>query len=195
MLLAPVVAQGASGRTDRLHDALRAALAGGVPPSAVREGLLMLALFAGIPRTLDAFAAFRGVHDGPFAPEAGLPTDPAERRARFRERGRALFDRVYGRDAERVLGRLLDLDPELPLWIVEDAYGRVLARPGLSAAERECLAVVALCALGLRNQLSGHVRGALHCGAAPDDVRACLDAAGVPPEERAAALQVLEPAG
>jgi 4-carboxymuconolactone decarboxylase len=192
VLLAPVVAAGALGRATRLGDALSAALGGGVPPGAVRECLLMLALFAGFPRTLDAFAAYRRVHGGPSTPEAGLADDVGERRETFRVRGRDLFERVYGPDSERVMERLLELDPELPHWIVEDAYGRVLARPGLSAAERECLAVVALCALRLRNQLAGHVRGALLCGATPDEIRACLAAADLPEDEIAAARDALD---
>ena len=44
-------------------------------------------------------------------------------------------------------------------------------------AHRERLAVVFLCALRLGNQLSGHVRGALRCGAGADDVERSLGAA------------------
>ena len=64
--------------------------------------------------------------------------------------------------------------PDLASWILEDGYGRVLARPGLPAGERELLAVAALAALGLDRQLESHVRGARRLGAAPSRIRAVL---------------------
>lgn len=175
-LLAPVAAAAARGHGDALRRALDAALAAGCSPEALRETILMLAPFGGFPRTLDALTAWSAaLARAGCAPP--LVRDPAPR-AEHAAQGRALFDRVYGPDADRVRERLLRLDPELPHWVQEDAYGRVLARPGLDAAQRERVAVVFLCALELRNQLSGHVRGALRCGATADQVAASLAAAG-----------------
>ncbi len=197
-ILAPIAAAAAIGRRDRLDAALDAALRSSCPRDAIREALLLVAPFAGFPRTLDALAAWRAARDragDSYAaqPEPGLPEDDATLRATLRRRGRAFFDRVYGRHAERVIERLLDLDPELPHWVLEDAYGRVLARGGLDAAVREALAVVMLAALALRNQLGGHVRGALACGAEASCIRAAIDAAGdlLPDDEVAAVLDVL----
>jgi 4-carboxymuconolactone decarboxylase len=63
--------------------------------------------------------------------------------------------------------------PDFARWIEEHAYGRVLARPGLSADRRELLSVAALAALGQERQLASHARGSLRCGA----TRAELDTA------------------
>ena len=52
-----------------------------------------------------------------------------------------------------------------------------MSRGGLSEAQRERLAVVFLCALRLPNQLSGHVRGALRCGATAAEIEASLASA------------------
>jgi len=181
--LAPVAAAAALGLASRLETAIDDALHAGCGAVEIRETLLVVSLFAGFPRTLDALAVARRVFARrlpggvPAAPEPGLPRDDAARREVFRTRGRALFDCGYGESAGQVFGNLLDLDPELPHWVVSDAYGRVLARPGLEPAERERLAVVRLAALTLRNQLSGHVRGALNCGARPEAVLASLAAA------------------
>lgn len=176
-LLAPVAAAAALGLSDALERALDAALHAGCPPVQLREAVLMLAPFGGFPRTLDALGQLSAAFD-----RAGvsliLEPDAADR-GEHALRGRALFDRVYGDDATRVLDHVLARDPELAAWVLEDAYGRVLSRPGLSASERERLAVVFLCALRLRKQLSGHVQGALRCGARPEQVEASLRAAGM----------------
>ena len=60
----------------------------------------------------------------------------------------------------------------------------MLSRPGLTAAERECLAVALLAVLDLPRQQVAHVRGALRCGAAPAEVEGALDAVeGIAPWE------------
>lgn len=173
--LAPLAAAAARGDADGVAAAARSALGAGCAATEVREALRMVHLFAGFPRALDALTAAAPVL-GPPGPEEP-PGDLAAEHAGFRARGRALFDRVYGPDAARVHARLAALDPDLTSWVLEDAYGRVLARPGLDPAERERLAVVLLAAQGLRNQLPGHVLGALRCGAPADRVEASLGAA------------------
>lgn len=184
--LAPLCAAAAAGRWEALVPALHAALGAGCPPDEVREALLTLAPFCGFPRALDALAAVRAALPAS-APEASAvrPTWPA--------RGRALFDRVYAGHAERVLGNLRAVDAEVAAWVVDDAYGKILARPGIDASLRERIGVVLLVAQGLRNQLSGHVRGALNCGATAADVAAFLDAAApfLPAQELAFARETL----
>lgn len=174
--LAAVAGSAARGDADGVRAAVRGALASGCSQDEVRESLRMVHLFCGFPRALDALAA-AAPELGGGAAAAAPPEDDAPLHRLFRERGRALFDRVYGPDAARVHERLVALDPELTAWVLEDAYGRVLARDVLAPAVRERLAVVFLAAQGLRNQLPGHVRGALRCGATADEVEASLAAA------------------
>jgi 4-carboxymuconolactone decarboxylase len=94
-----------------------------------------------------------------------------------RRRGREVWDRVYADQADEVLGWLGTLAPELPGWVLDDAYGRVLSRPGLSLAERELLGVAALALMGLAAPLASHMRGAVRNGsnaqAVGDTLRAC----------------------
>ena len=147
----------------------------------------MIHLFAGFPRALDALAAAV-----PSLPPAA--TEPPDDRGAFVSRGRALFGRVYGADAARVLSRIEALDPSLAAWVLEDAYGRVLSRGGLTPADRERLAVAMLAAQGLRNQLAGHVRGALLCGATAAEIEVSLAAASpwIAPDDLAAARAALQ---
>jgi len=168
LALAPLVAAAAAGRLAEIEPAARAALAAGCPADEIREALLTLAPFCGFPRTLDALALARPLL-GPGSPDRGAPPGA--------ERGAAFFDVVYGKDAPKIRAKLVDLDPNVARWIEKDAYGAVLSSPGISPSLRERIAVVLLVAQGLRNQLSGHVRGALNFGATRDEIAAFLDAA------------------
>ena len=67
-------------------------------------------------------------------------------------------------------------------FVLEAAYGRVLARPGLDALTRELLAVTALLALDQVPQLVAHARGALHFGADREAVAEAMRCAGVTDE-------------
>ncbi len=175
-LLARLAGLAATGRTGELEGAVRAAAAARVPLRAIRETLLQVYLFAGFPRTVNALDALERAL-GPLPPGAPerIPAGEPGRRL-LRRRGLALFGRVYGPDAGRVLDGIGRRHPEFRDWIVADAYGKVLGRRGLSAAERECLAVALLAALDLPRQQVAHVRGALRCGARPAAVAAALDA-------------------
>src|SRR6185436_21056737 len=103
-----------------------------------REAALQVAAYGGFPRTIEGLAllAERAPSAGPAATER---TADDRRRA-----GRDVWDKVYAEQADEVLAWLGTLAPELPGWVLDDAYGRVLSRPGLSLAERELLGVAAL---------------------------------------------------
>lgn len=138
-----------------------------------REALLQTHLFAGFPRIVEAFGVLEasgGLGSPTPDEDLGEPDRP--------ERGRELFDRIYGSRADRVRGQLEGFHPDFARWIEGHAYGRVLTRPGLPAAVRELLAVAALAALGQDRQLASHARGAVACGARPEEVHAALTAIG-----------------
>ncbi|MCK6482095.1 MAG: carboxymuconolactone decarboxylase family protein [Planctomycetes bacterium] len=153
-LLARIAGLAALGREAPLEAAFRRAR---------REGVAVNALEA-----LDR--ALGGPRPG--APER-IPGGAA-RRGFLRRRGEGLFGRVYGEDAGRVLDRIGRRHPEFRDWILEDAYGKVLSRPGLGAAERECIAVALLAVLDLPRQQAAHLRGALRCGARGEEVAAAI---------------------
>lgn len=167
---------------------IRAEAPEGEPDRSWRETLLMLHLFAGVPRAIEAFD-FLARHGGVGTPEPdevlGEPDRP--------ERGDALFEQIYGRRAEAIGQHLAGHHPDLWHWIRGHAYGRVLTRPGLEASERELIAVAVLASLGMERQLASHARGAVRCGASPsavgDVVRALSPA--VDPHLRQRAEQVV----
>ncbi len=142
----------------------------------------MVHLFAGFPRQVEAYGVLAGA-GGLGAPAPGEFEDQTD----LPQRGRTLFETIYGDQAGRVLAGLGDGHPDVPGWILGHAYGRVLTRPGLSARMRELLAVAALSVLHQERQLASHVRGAVRCGANEDEIRDAVASVSdlLTPEERA----------
>jgi alkylhydroperoxidase/carboxymuconolactone decarboxylase family protein YurZ len=146
---------------------LDAALAVGTDAALIDETLLLGAPYGGVPRAILAFGAWRKRRGDPVA----APWTPADR-ARS---GLKTFESVYGERTTRVLRELDLYHPDLRAAIVEDAYGRVLARPTMPPRLRELIAIPALIALDGPRQAVAHALGARRAGA---DVVEILEAAG-----------------
>ncbi len=142
----------------------------GEPNRGWRECVLQAHIFAGFPRVVEAYgvlAACGGL--GEIEAEEILDEDDQP------ERGKALFERIYQKDAPRVREMLSQGHPDFERWIEGHAYGRILSRPGLEPRARELLAVAGLAALGQERQMASHARGALRCGATSAEVSEALD--------------------
>lgn len=150
-------------------------------PQALREMLLMLHLFAGVPRTLEACALVEAEVPGVLPP----PSDEVRRDGDLHERGMRGFETVYAHKSDAVLARLEAFHGDIAHWVIGHAYGRVLGRAGLSFLDRELLAIAALVVLGTWPQLDSHVRGALRCGATEALVADVVESlSGCVPDER-----------
>jgi alkylhydroperoxidase/carboxymuconolactone decarboxylase family protein YurZ len=185
---------GVLGRFDEVVR-IRQTAGAGEPDRRWREAVLQVHVFAGFPRLVEVYTVIESAGGlGAFEPdevaEPALHSDD-------RERGRALFERIYRDDASLVRAMLEGHHPDFARWIEEHAYGRVLSRPGLSADRRELLAVAALAALGQDRQLASHARGALRCGATRDELDATLECVAdlIEPERLAKAGRVVEKFG
>ncbi len=155
-------AASASGDAERLVAALEQA--GEIASDDIEELLLQTYLFAGFPRTINAFFTWQGwaSRDGRERGERRVEAGAAET---LRERGEALCRRVYGEHYEPLRIRLERLHPEIAEWTLVEGYGKVLGRPGSPGPQmRELAAVGALIALDAGRQLAAHLRGALHVG-------------------------------
>lgn len=148
--------------------AIRRAAPPGEPDRAWRETVLQTHLFAGFPSVVEALRVLgrAGGLGAPDPDELDVPDDAAA--------GPALFGAIYGDHAPSVRAQIADAHPLFERWVVDHAYGRVLARPGLPARTRELLATACLAAQGLDRQLASHVRGALAVGATRAELRATL---------------------
>jgi len=142
-----------------------------IPRAMFSELFLHLSLLLGFPAMLDGFEMLLVLK-----PLEKQPGSPHPRRLHTRRGGLAILSRIYGNQTKRLLRRLDELHPELPARIVEDAYGRIVSRAGLSLREREIVSVVALALGGYRRQLYSHVRGALRVGVPPRTLGSVLTA-------------------
>jgi len=168
----------------RLRDVVDCARRQAVRRADLEETLLQATLFFGFPRTVTAFEHLAHAWPAASAPVGG-EVPPGDRR----DRGYALFAAIYADNDEAVRARLRSFHAEFHDFVLEAAYGRVLARPGLDALTRELLAVTALLALDQVPQLVAHARGALHFGADREAVAEAMRCAGVTDEHVIAMLR------
>lgn len=169
-------AAAASGDGGRLASVLDA---GTIDPDDVEELLLQTYLFAGFPRTIQAFVAWQAwaSRDGR---RRGARRVESPEAGELQRRGEDLCRRVYGDHYEALRVRLQRLHPEIARWTLVEGYGKVLARPGRPGAERRELAAVgSLIALSAERQLASHLRGALHVGVAQGVLEAAVRAVAV----------------
>ena len=182
LVLGTVLALTAQGDFDGLTSYLDRILEAGAPPGeAVLEILLEAHLFAGFPRAIQALTLLKELRAG-----RGLPALKTRFRSRGhrpsrrggvrsrRRKGLGLFRKIYKKSTPAVLKSLHSLHPHYDRWVLEDAYGRVLARPHLSGTIRELCAVAALTVTGGPRQLRSHIGGALRLGARRSEVEAVI---------------------
>ncbi|HET9334710.1 MAG TPA: carboxymuconolactone decarboxylase family protein [Gemmatimonadota bacterium] len=155
-------AAAASGDAGRLGAALDAASS--VQADDIEELLLQTYLFAGFPRTINAFFTWQAWASRDGRARGRRRVEEAEGE-NLRRRGETLCRWVYGDHFEPLQIRLNRLHPELAEWTLVEGYGKVLGRPGRPGPERRELAAVgALIAVDAGRQLASHLRGALHVG-------------------------------
>jgi len=146
---------------------------------------------------IEVAGTFESAESAISTPAADRPGRPVAPVAPGAQDGRAAFERIYRDQADDVRRRLRSFSPEFERAVIEDAYGRILSRPGLDARLGELMAVCALTALALPRQLKSHLLGARHCGATRDELLEVITLAGAVSDRRAVleALSLLEEAG
>ena len=135
-----------------------------LPRAFFDELFLHLSLLFGFPTMLDGLEFTTSLFG------IGKEKDPRKNHL-YEKRGLQILRRVYGNQTDRLLGNLRVLHADLPSWIVEDVYGKVFGRKGLSLSERELANAVALAAQGLHRQLYSHIRGSLRMGIHPQALK------------------------
>ncbi len=167
-----------TGRWEALAILCHGALERGRTAADLVEMGLQVVAYAGFPRAIEALGIVRDVLER--APEAAAegiePTadgepDGAEALARA---GHEVFEDIYREATPEVLAGLDALCAGFSRWVLMDAYGRILSRPGLSLADRERMAVSALALMALPAPLGSHIRGALRNGSTCADVEDIL---------------------
>ena len=128
---------------------------------AFEEAILQTLLFAGFPKTIEALKQLR-TH---FPVNHG-----AKHVGDHKKAGEATSQIIYGNHHSKLKQVMDELHPDLTRWMIEDGYGRVLSRPGLTLQEREISVLASLMTSGMINQFQAHVRGALYVGLSKVDI-------------------------
>lgn len=176
--LVRVAAIVAAGTESEVRDALADAESA-VPHEWIEELLLQTYLFAGFPRSLNAFREWRRRAPAP-------PRSPSADRLKavpefdidvgeWERRGRETCRAVYGKMYDKLRHNIEILHPALDNWMIVEGYGKVLSRPALDLPRRELCIVAACVASGQERQLHSHLHGALNVGVAGSVVREALD--------------------
>ena len=153
----------------------------GVSWAEMEEAALQLVPYGGFPRAIELLTLLAARRPGPATVEAEAPAP----RPQTVQAGHSVFVQVYGDNADKVLAGLDQLLPGFAPLVLEQAYGRILARPQLKLGERELLAVAALGLAALAAPLGSHVRGALLNGFPPGAVQDTLLTCNVLADQRA----------
>jgi len=93
----------------------------------------------------------------------------------FTQKGENLLKLIYGKQYEPLREKLKYYHPDIERAIVDCAYGRVLARPHVTPAERELCSLACLAGETVIPQLHSHLLGALNAGATLHQIRGILD--------------------
>lgn len=173
-LLTLITALYAHGHRAKAFDFIRTSLqSAAIPKRFFSELFTHLSLFLGYPAMLDGLERLHVL-----TPQGHSTRINPRRLPTLRSRGMGTLRKVYGNQSAKLLQHLEALQPGLGKRIAEDAYGTVMARRGLSLAEREIVNVVALFIGGYRRQLYSHLRGALRSGVRPAVLKSVLRSAG-----------------
>jgi len=132
-----------------------------IDQEAVEEVVLQTLLFAGFPKTIEAMKIVRKYY-----PQAGK----AKQVGNHEEAGFKISKAIYGKHHPKLIRIMDDLHPDLRRWMIEDGYGRVLSRPGLSIKDREIAVLASLMAGGMPNQYLAHLRACVFVGIRAEDI-------------------------
>ncbi|TKJ40359.1 hypothetical protein CEE37_08510 [candidate division LCP-89 bacterium B3_LCP] len=145
-------------------DAFRFALKNAFEPHELVELILQSLLFDGYPCALEGLIALkRTLPEILPASEEFEPYNSANLEE-WKSRGVSLCKRIYGDNFEPLLDNVGNLSPSLKEWMLNEGYGRVLARQSLPIDIREMGIIAILIVKGYPRQLHSHMRGALEVG-------------------------------
>ncbi len=167
--LAAAIAQ---GEEPDIRDAIDGFVKAGGAAAWGDELMLQSALICGWPRALVAARIWRKA-----VPEVAEETVDDMDYASHEEwtgRGTETCQAVYGDHFDRLKRNIRELHPAFASWMITEAYGRTLSRPGLDIGRRELCVIAQTAVLDTPRQLRSHLIGALNVGVSPDEVEEAL---------------------
>lgn len=162
------VVAAALNKSVKLRQCITNGLNSGVTDDDFYEAFLQIYLFAGFPAAIEALTAL-------FEIQKSMGTNISARNIpiydvrEYTERGETLCKQIYTSAYDKMRKKFAEITPDLGLWMIIEGYGKTISRDGLPIITRELLIVAILSALGWRNQLFSHLRGAINVGATAEE--------------------------
>ena len=165
----PFLSAAIAGREDIATEAImRAALAAGIRLRAIDEIIMQSHLFLGFPAMIEAARIFGRVHPRRYGKKT-LPQAYDDKAVKsWNKDGLDKIRHIYGPAFDRLVAYINSFSPQVLTWMINDGYGQVLSRPGVSFQLRELSVVATLTVTSYTNQLGAHIRGALNVGVATE---------------------------
>ncbi|MFQ5933889.1 MAG: carboxymuconolactone decarboxylase family protein [Dehalococcoidia bacterium] len=160
------------GREPQLRSHVNFALNLGWAKEEIAELFFHLALYGGLPASLNALRVARevfqqrGLLETKEATTGEIPPTSEERFAK----GVEVLKELTGGQSDVSMGKDVELVPGMNDYIVEALFGDVWGRPALPKKIRSIATMSALTALGREPQLKGHIGWALNLGWAKEEI-------------------------
>lgn len=136
----------------------------------MQEGIFKTAGLCGLPKVINSLTCLKDA-----TPKELRATEPCRTIEHdYDTDGNAMFQKVYGKITNRVMGNMRNAYPDLPFYAIHCLYGPLFSPTGNGLGSKEtCLVIVAaLVPQDVIPQLKGHLKGALNCGATQEEVDA-----------------------
>lgn len=167
--IATVAALTAMGNAQpQLKYHINGALNVGWEPASVIEAILLSAVYAGFPATLNGVFAAKEVFQTRGIVFAPTPSSVGDDRY---ARGMRAIEQISAGAGAAVIQSLQDIAPDLARFIIEFSYGDIISRPGIDNRTRELATVAILTVLGNAHpQLKVHISAALNVGVSRQEI-------------------------
>ncbi|CEI85712.1 hypothetical protein RMCBS344292_00169 [Rhizopus microsporus] len=146
----------------------------------LREGVFKSHVIVGFPKTINALQTLSKVT--PEEIKVLLPNKPLRKEETWsdvqneRQRGKALFDKIYDKHTDKVYNNMYNAYPDLAQTALHHLYGPTLAESSiLNAKETSLVVVSSLMVQNVPLQLKGHLYGASHNGATQAEIDGVKD--------------------
>lgn len=140
----------------------RGSINAGLTPQQLVDITYVATAFSGFPAGLNALNTLSETLD---AMGIAMPEERATFEQGRHERGRAVLEETSRASGQAVLDSIGEIAPDMPGFLLEFVYGEILARPALSAQQKEMIMVAAAAARGtMEPQLKVHLHAAFNVG-------------------------------
>ena len=131
-----------------------------IDASTLREILRFCHLFTGLPKWIRSLNYLKSFLDQSKQKQESIKT----------LKGLEVFNQIYEEDSDVVLKHISQLDTHAKEWVIDYAYGNVLAKSKLKLISRERASVLILSLIDCPSQSISHLRSCLRHGVKKSDL-------------------------